>query len=146
MAESLQKLGKKSDAINKYKDSLRLDPGNAAIENNLAYAIADADGNFEEALQLVRAAIQKNNANLAFIDTLGFVYLKKKDFTDAQAVFEKLRNKQPADVDIRIQLATVYVRAGHGKDAATELRVAQTLKPSDEERMRINRLKSEIVE
>lgn len=61
-----------------YRKALELNPGMPVAANNLAWIIVDtAHGNPDEALQLIRAAVEKVPNNPAFYDTMGWVYHKK---------------------------------------------------------------------
>ncbi len=64
-------------AIERYEEAIRLAPELAVAKNNLAYLLADQDGNLDRALDLAQEAkgLLPDNPNAA--DTLGWVLYKK---------------------------------------------------------------------
>ena len=57
--------------------------------NNLAFLLAETGESLDEALKLARQAVGKEPNNPAFLDTLGFVYLKRDKNDDAIDIFNK---------------------------------------------------------
>jgi tetratricopeptide (TPR) repeat protein len=69
--------GNRGEAEKAYRKALELAPETAIAANNLAWLIADTQGNLDEALQLATMAVSKNQSVPGYYDTLGWVYLKK---------------------------------------------------------------------
>lgn len=69
--------GNTAEAEKAYRKALEIAPETAIAANNLAWLLADNQGNLDEALQLATMAVAKNQAVAGFYDTLGWVYLKK---------------------------------------------------------------------
>jgi Flp pilus assembly protein TadD len=128
------------EAVANYRESIRLDPGNASVLNNLAFALSENNGDLGEALQMARRAIDKNPGNLEFNDTLGWVYLKKKDIPSALQVFRNIRQKEPGNATFRIHLAMAYKESGDRGAARQELTAAGQLHPSTQEGLQIKQL------
>ena len=63
-----------------YRKALEIAPETPIAANNLAWLIAENQGNLDEALQLATGAVSKNQTVAGFYDTLGWVYLKKVGF------------------------------------------------------------------
>ena len=61
-----------------YEQALKLDPDLAVAKNNLAYLLAETNGDLDRALELAQEAKERlpDNANTA--DTLGWVLYKKE--------------------------------------------------------------------
>lgn len=66
-----------SEAEAAYRTALEMAPESAIAANNLAWLIAEKDGNLDEALRLATIAVSRNQSVAGYYDTLGYVYLKK---------------------------------------------------------------------
>lgn len=66
-----------------YRKALSLDPDSAIAANNLAWMIAENQGNLDEALQLATASIAKGPDVAVYYDTLGWVYYRKGLYSSA---------------------------------------------------------------
>ena len=69
--------GNTGESEKAYRKALEIAPETPIAANNLAWLIADNQGNLDEALQLATMAVSKNQSVAGFYDTLGWVYLKK---------------------------------------------------------------------
>ncbi len=69
--------GNSGEAEKAYRRALDIVPDTPIAANNLAWMIADNQGNLDEALQLATTAVTKNQSAASFYDTLGWVYFKK---------------------------------------------------------------------
>lgn len=96
-----------------YRDALSLSPDSPIAANNLAWLIAQNQGNLDEALQLASGAVNKNQSVAAFYDTLGFVYLQKGLYLPAVEQMKKAvaldessaqKNGTPVNPDFRTRL------------------------------------------
>ncbi len=102
--KALEQAGRKQEAAASYHRSLSLEKGNPSVMNNLAYLTAEIGGDLDEALRLSRRAVEKD-PNPEFKDTLGWVYLKKKDRGAALHIFQALARQQPGNPVFRSHLA-----------------------------------------
>ena len=128
---------RRPEAIASYHKSLQLDGRDPWIMNNLAYLLADTEGDLNEALKLAANAVRQNPGNAAFNDTLGWVYLKKGDFRSAIHVFEGARDRSPNAVDFRIHLGQALLASGDRNHARSELETALRLPVTPQERSAI---------
>jgi Flp pilus assembly protein TadD len=142
LGKVLEQSGRRQEAIAAYRESVRLDPENASVMNNLAFALVEAHDDVNEALKMAQRAVQKSPGSLEFTDTLGWVYLKKKNIPSALLVFQNLRQKQPNNVSFRIHLAMALLESGKSSSARNELMAAEGLHPSNEQRAQIKQLLS----
>ena len=140
MGKVLEQAGRRQEAIANYRESLRLDPENASVMNNLAFALAETNGDLNEALQVALRAVQKSPGTPELSDTLGWVYLKRKNIPSALQVFENLRQRQPKNASFRIHLAMAFLENGDPTSAQHELTAAQELHPSTEQQSQIKQL------
>jgi tetratricopeptide (TPR) repeat protein len=144
LGKVLEQTGRREEAVANYRESLRLDPGNASVMNNLAFALAETNGDLNEALQMALQAVQKSQGNPEFTDTLGWVYLQKKDIPSALHIFQNLRQKQPQNASFRIHLAMAFLQSGDRTSAHHELAAAERLHPSPQEQSEIKQVLSRL--
>ncbi len=140
LGKALEEAGRRPEAVTSYRRSLDLDAGNTWVMNNLAFLLADMSGDLGEALKLAGNAVRQNPGNAAFNDTLGWVYLKKRDFRSAIQEFEGARNRSPEAVDYRIHLGEALLGAGNRNEARAELVTALRLPATQQERKTIENL------
>ena len=115
--DSLVRRGKFREAAKLYRRALELDPENARVMNNLAYALLQSGDGLMEALRLARGAAEREPANPAFLETLGSVHLALGDGTTAAKYLElawgrALRREASAQVAIMDQLIRAWLAAG----------------------------------
>jgi Flp pilus assembly protein TadD len=117
------------DAKRTYRAALKLDADNVEALNNLAFLTAETGGNLEEALKLATEASKKlpNQPNVA--DTMGYVYLKKKQGESALQVFDNLTQKYPSNPTFRYHRGLALLETGDKRGAKTEFEAALADKP-----------------
>lgn len=99
-------------AIARYEEAIRLDPSLAVAKNNLAYLLAEHDGNLDRALDLAQDAKGQLPDNPNAADTLGWI-LYKKNVPGAAIAYlrEAVNGMRPEDPQIalvRHHLALAY--------------------------------------
>lgn len=65
------------EAEKNYRKALEIAADSPIAANNLAWLIANNQGNLDEALQLAQATVNKNSNVAGYYDTLGWIYYKK---------------------------------------------------------------------
>jgi predicted Zn-dependent protease len=83
-------------------------------------------------LKLSRQAVSKEPNNPAFLDTLGFIYLKRDKNDDAIEIFNKLIRSYPDDPTCAYHLGMALYQKGDITRARTELSHALDRSPSGE--------------
>lgn len=77
-------------AIDNYKKALERDQNAVIAANNLAWSYAvNGKGNLDEAVRLAQTVVQRNPNVAGFVDTLGWVYYKKKIYAAAVEQLQK---------------------------------------------------------
>lgn len=125
--------GKSAEAEKDYRKALELTPDSAIAANNLAWLIAENQGNLDEALQLATLAVSKNQSVAGFYDTLGSVYLKKGLFPPAVEQLKKAIALDEANAQrtgaattpgYRVRLGMALSKAGDKVSARREAEIS----------------------
>jgi predicted Zn-dependent protease len=98
--------------------------------NNLAFLLAQSGDSLDEAVNLARKAVSKAPGNAAYLDTLGFVYLKHNRSDEALQIFTSLIRKYPDDPACAYHTGMAWYQKGDRARAKTFLSHALDLKPS----------------
>lgn len=93
LASTLASQHSNNIAIGYLEKAIAIEKNAPEINNLLAYLYAIKNINLDEALRLINLALIKDPGNIAFQDTLGWIYYKKGDFTKAINVFNTIELK-----------------------------------------------------
>lgn len=115
-----------AEAEANYRRALELQPETPIAANNLAWLIAENQGNLDEALQLATAAVSRNQTVAGFYDTLGWVYFKKGLYSAAVEQFRKAvaleeKSASGSSAAYRVRLGTALASAGDKASARREV-------------------------
>src|SRR5947207_3382741 len=109
-------------AITSYELAIRRGEYTGVAANNLAWLYAERKSNLDRALELAKFAHDRNPRNPAVLDTLGYVYLARREYSQAVAVLKdaltqtESRSPMPLDQEIRNSLrehlAVAYAGVG----------------------------------
>ncbi len=122
LAFAQEKAGHLEDAKIAYRQCLGLQAENPAIQNNLAYLIAETGGDLGEAQRLAERALRGAPQNASYVDTLGWVYLKRNMTESALKIFRQLIASYPEEPTIRYHLAMSLLQSGDRAQAKVELK------------------------
>jgi len=103
-----------------YEHALEIDSVNATVNNNYAYSLSERDIRLNEALEMAKIAIEKEPFNSSFLDTIGWVYFKLKDYERAKEYLEKALEVAGESPVIMDNLGDVLFKMGN-KNLALEL-------------------------
>ena len=95
--------------------------------NNLAYLLAEQNGNLNEALALAGKAKQIDPDDPAISDTLGLIYYRKGLYDYAIGELTAAAEKLPDNAVVRYHLGMAYARKGINEKARRELEKALSL-------------------
>ena len=144
LADALARAGRRDEARTIYQGVVKAHPENAPALNNVAFFLADNDGDLDEALRLARNALAKTPGQPSFSDTVGYIYLKKGMLDSAIQSFSILAHKYPNSASFRYHLGLALLQKGEKAVARKELEAALANHPSPQETTRIRELLSEI--
>jgi tetratricopeptide (TPR) repeat protein len=116
---SLYERQKKYDqAEQAFRKVLQLDASNSMTLNYLGYMLADRNMHLEEALSMIKRAVELEPQNGAYLDSLGWVYFRLGNFDQAEENLRRAAEKQPNDATIQDHLGELYAKTGKLKMAA----------------------------
>jgi tetratricopeptide (TPR) repeat protein len=115
--------GREQDAIDHYEAAFRAGDRTAVAANNLAWLYAVKGIHLDRALSAAQQAVQIQPDDAAVMDTLGFVYLRRREYTNAVKTLQHARSmaqlsRSPELASIEKHLRTAYLRAGQPELAA----------------------------
>lgn len=108
-----------SQAVNHYQIALSLQPENALILNNLAWASGQTKS--PKALEYAEKANQLDPNQPAFMDTLAMLLAEKGESEKSIALLRKALATAPQATAIQLNLAKVLINSGKKDDARKEL-------------------------
>ena len=121
--------GRKDLARKNYEATLKLNPNDATALNNLAYLLAESNGNLDEALTYATRAKQRMPNFAEVTDTLGWIYLKKNLTDSAVDTFKALVLQAPQNPTYHYHYAMALSQKGDRVSAKKECEAALANRP-----------------
>lgn len=109
-----------------FRQVLQMDPNNTMTLNYLGYMLADRNTHLEEALNLVKRAVELDPQNGAYLDSLGWVYFRMGNYDQAEENLRRAADKTPNDATVQDHLGELYSKTGKLKMAAVHWERALT--------------------
>jgi tetratricopeptide (TPR) repeat protein len=144
LALTLDHAGRWNEARQMYEGTLRLDPNNGIALNNLAFLMAEHNGDLDDALTKASKAKQLLPNTFEVADTLGWIYLKKNMSDSAIDIFRDLVGKAPNQSTFRYHLGMAFKQKGDKPKAIKELNDALRYNPARDEEDKIQQLLSQL--
>ncbi len=94
------------------------DPQNATALNYLGYMLADRGVKLDEALGMIKKAVDLDPANGAYLDSLGWAYFKLGKYESAEDTLIKASQRIGTDPTVQDHLGDLYQKTGRLKLAA----------------------------
>ncbi len=121
--------GQPQQAISTLNKQLGLDPNNALAMNNLAFNLADTGTDLDRALSLAQQVARKFPNDPGVIDTVGWVYVKRRLNSSAIQVLGGLVKKYPNEPAFHYHFAVALLQDRQANDAKRELQAALSQHP-----------------
>ena len=112
---SYERQKKYDQAEEMFRKVLANDPQNAMTLNYLGYMLADRGTKLEEALGLIKKAIELEPSNGAYMDSLGWAYFRMGKYEQAEAELVKASQRIGTDPTVHDHLGDVYQKTGRLK-------------------------------
>jgi len=115
--------------------ALRLDrePEQPHVLNYLGYSWIDQGVNLDEAMKMIRRAVDQRPDDGYIVDSLGWAYYRIADYENAVKHLERAIDLKPEDPTINDHLGDAYWRVGRTLEAKFQWAHARDLKPEAEE-------------
>ena len=125
LAGVLERAGKYSDAISLYETMIKSDPRSTIIANNLASLLSDYGtdpGSLDRALEI--ASRFRTSEIPQFVDTLGWIYYLKGDYTQALTLLKTSADRLQTVAAAQYHLGMTYKALGQNALAQASLESA----------------------
>ncbi len=129
-----RKWAKSGKAFRYLKTAIKKDPFHVMALNYLGYTYADRGIHLDEAEDLIKRALKFRPNDGYIIDSLGWVYFKKKRYDEALVEMEKAWKLAPNDPVVGEHLGEVYLKKGLWDKAIKILRRVLEVNPSVKEK------------
>lgn len=107
------------EAVQLYRQVLRLSPKNVAAMNNLAVLLAEHKGETKDALRYVERAIQISGPHATLLDTKGMILVQDGRPDEATQLLKQAAGTENADPRFHFHLAVALQRVGQSEEART---------------------------
>ena len=116
-ASNLDKLNKWEDAKNLFLKLLKKNPEDTYTLNYISYRLSLRDEELGYALKLIKKALTLDPENGYFLDTIGWVEFKRKNFKNAVFYLEKATSILPNSAEVLDHLGDCYFKLGRKREA-----------------------------
>jgi tetratricopeptide (TPR) repeat protein len=120
-----------------FKKALDLYPDQPLVLNYLGYSWVDKGMNLDEALEMIRKAVELRPNDGYIVDSLGWAYYRLGRWDDAVTELERAVSLRPDDPVINDHLGDAYWKAGRTLEAQFQWRHARDFGAEGEELERI---------
>jgi len=107
-------------AEEQFKKVLAVNPRNAPVLNYYGYMLGDLGIRLDEAEDLVRRALKEEPFSGAYLDSLGWIYLKENKLGESEVALRKALEYESHDATIHSHLGDLYAKTGRPEMAASE--------------------------
>jgi Flp pilus assembly protein TadD len=126
-----ERLNRWADAEADFRRALQLSPEQPDVMNYLAYVWVDRGENLDEAMPMLRRAVELRPSSGAIVDSLGWAYYRLGDYDQALLYLERAVELLPADAILNDHLGDVYWSLGRRIEARYQWQRALALEPEN---------------
>ncbi|MDX2276240.1 MAG: tetratricopeptide repeat protein [Hyphomonadaceae bacterium] len=130
-AATRERLGRWPEAEMDLQRALELSPEQPEVMNFLAYTWVDRGEYLQEALAMLRRAVEQRPSSAAIIDSLGWAYYRLGEYDKALEHLERAVELMPADATLNDHLGDLYWRLERYTEARFQWRRALAGEPED---------------
>ena len=105
----LEQLQQRPEAAVAFRKALTIDPGHAPTLNYLGYMMVEDGTEIEEAVRLIRQAVEAEPDNGSYLDSLGWAFYKQGRLSDARQQLERAAGLSRANSVIQDHLGDVLI-------------------------------------
>jgi tetratricopeptide (TPR) repeat protein len=103
-----------------FRKGLALDPENASIENDLGYMYADRGVKLDEAVTMLKKAVNSDPQNYAFLDSLAWAYYKQGQYALAEDYERRASQRMTSDPTLLDHLGEIEAKNGKLQQAIAD--------------------------
>jgi tetratricopeptide (TPR) repeat protein len=115
------------------KKALELQPEQPHVLNYLGYSWIDQGINLDEAMKMIKRAVDQRPDDGSIIDSLGWAYYRIGNYDEAVKTLERAVDQMPQDPTINDHLGDAYWRVGRTLEAKFQWAHARDLKPEPDD-------------
>jgi len=115
------------------KKALELQPEQPHVLNYLGYSWIDQGINLDDAMKMIKRAVEQRPDDGYIVDSLGWAYYRIGNYDDAVKNLERAVDLKPEDPTINDHLGDAYWRVGRKLEAKFQWQHAKDLKPEADE-------------
>jgi len=115
-----------------FNQALKLEPGQADVQNYLGYSWLTMGMNVEQARQMIEDALTAQPDNAHIIDSMGWAYYTMGDFEKSLSYLEQAVELMSNDATVNEHLGDVYWRLGRKQEARYQWEKSLAFKPEPE--------------
>jgi tetratricopeptide (TPR) repeat protein len=115
------------------RKALELQPEQPHVLNYLGYSWIDQGINLDDAMKMIKRAVDQRPDDGYIVDSLGWAYFRIGNYEDAVKTLERAIDLKPEDPTINDHLGDAYWRIGRTLEAKFQWQHARDLKPEADE-------------
>jgi Flp pilus assembly protein TadD len=116
-----------------FKRALKLNPNQPQVLNYLGYSWVDMGINLDQALNMIRTAVDLRPNDGYIVDSLGWAYYRLGRYEEAVEQMERAVELRPEDSVINDHLGDAYWRVNRKREATFQWAHARDLEPDEAE-------------
>ena len=116
-----------------FQHALKLNPNQPSVLNYLGYSWVDKGINLDQALAMIKQAVDLRPDDGYIVDSLGWAYYQLHRYKDAVDTLERAIDLKPEDSTINDHLGDAYWQVGRKLDATFQWAHARDMKPEPDQ-------------
>ena len=120
-----------------FRMALQLEPDQPDVLNYLGYSLVEQRIKLDEALEMIKTAVEKKPQSGYITDSLAWIYYRLGRFEEAVSPMEKAVELLPVDPIVNDHLGDVYWMVGRKREAEFQWKRALSFEPVEKEAERI---------
>ena len=134
---ALERLKQWDKAEADFRTALALSPNEPSVLNYLGYSLIDMNKKLDEAIGMVKKAVELRPNDGYIVDSLGWAYFQLRDYEEAVTHLERAVDLKPSDPIISEHLGDAYWRVGRRLEARFQWQHAKDNRPQPDDLKRI---------
>jgi tetratricopeptide (TPR) repeat protein len=135
LGTTYDKLNRFENVIASMEKAIELNPKHSMALNYLGYSFADRGIRLDEAVDLIKRALEVRPDDGYYIDSLGWAYYKQGNLKEALKELKRAVDLVPDDPVLREHLGDIYLGIRKGEKAKDEWLKSLEIDPSNEKLM-----------